>query len=359
MKKELIFAGLASLMMASCSNDNEVPAVSRGSELGVSTLISGAGSTRALTDAFVSTNQIGVFVKGTGYTPHLAAYTCGLDPTGVWTSPATETAKIYLANVPATVYAFYPYAADAITNSTDDTQGDYYTAINVTVPSTQQFDAADVADYMYATTRKGDGVGTSYTYPLALAGNAAADDAAASPAVYDNQVDLYMHHALTKLSFVVNKDVTYVGTGELSKLTLATATPGTPKFKTGALTMSVTNGVISGAAASESLTVQGGTPAVKTINAYPAPVPAVVTTAALVAPLADASGITLTLTIDGKDMSVGLPVITDSDPDLSSAQWLGEKNYTYTITVKGSELIVNSVTIVAWGEVAAGNADVQ
>ncbi len=52
MKKELIFAGLVSLMMASCSNDNEVPAAFRGSELGVSTLISGAGSTRALTDAF-------------------------------------------------------------------------------------------------------------------------------------------------------------------------------------------------------------------------------------------------------------------------------------------------------------------
>lgn len=359
MKKELIFAGLASLMMSSCSNDNEVPAVSRGSELGVSTLISGVGSTRALTDAFAENNQIGVFVKGTGYTPLLAAYTCPADPAGVWTSPSLETEKIYLANVPATVYAFYPYGASAISNSTDDTQGDYYTAINVSVPATQQFDAADVADYMYATTREGDGSVTPYTYPLAQASNAAADDAAASPAVYDNKVDLYMHHSLAKLSFVVNKDVTYAGTGELSKLTLATTTPvaGTPKFQTGALTMSVADGAISGAAASDELIVQGvDATDVKTINAYDATTPSIiVTTAALVAPLADASGITLTLTIDGKDMSVALP----ADAANSADKWLAEKNYTYTITVKGSELIVNSVSILPWGDVAAGNADVQ
>ncbi len=347
MKKELIFAGLVSLMMASCSNDNEVPAAFRGSELGVSTLISGAGSTRALTDAFAENNKIGVFVKGTDYIPLLAAYTCPADPAGVWTSSTTETEKIYLANETATVYAFYPYASDAISNSTDDTQGDYYTAINVNIPSTQQFNAADVADYMYATTREGDGVGTSYTYPLAKASNAAADGSG----VYDNKVDLYMHHALSKLSFVINKAESYLGTGALSELTLATVTPGTPKFKTGALTMSLTNGVISGAAASELLTVTG--PSDLTINAYADPASTTVTTAALVAPLTATSGITLTLTIDGKVMSVALPAAG------SAAQWLAEKNYTYTLTVKGSELIVNSVSILPWGEVAAGNANVQ
>ncbi|WP_321480909.1 fimbrillin family protein [uncultured Bacteroides sp.] len=356
MKKELILAGLASLMFASCSNDKDLPAVSQGSELGVNTRIFGSGSTRALTDAFVQNNQIGVFIKGTDYVPHLAAYTCPLDPTGVWTSPAADADKIYLANVEATVYAFYPYAAGAITNSSDDTQGDYYTAIDVTIPPTQQFDGADVADYMYATTREGDGSGTpAYNYPLAKASNADADDDAATPAVYDNKVDLYMHHALSKLSFVVNKDVTYVGTGTLSQLTLATAAPvaGTPKFQTGALTMSVSDGVISGAPASDLLTVTG--PSDLTINAYNATPSTVVTTAALVAPLADTSGITLTLTIDGKDMSVALP----SDALNSSDKWLDEKNYTYTITVKGTELIVNSVSIVAWGDVAAGSADVQ
>ncbi|MBP1613748.1 MAG: putative exported lipoprotein [Bacteroidetes bacterium] len=351
MKKELIFAGLASLLLASCNNDNvESTASLTSSELGVSTQISGLSSTRALTDAFAENNQIGVFITGTDYTTHLAAYTCPAVVTGQWTSPSTETEKIYLANEDATVYAFYPYASDAISNSTDDTQSDYYTAINVTLAATQQFSAADVDDYMYATTREGDGSGTPYTYPLAVASNAAAD----ATGVYDNKVDLYMHHALTKLSFVVNKDVTYAGTGTLSEITLAATTPAaTPKFQSGALTMSLTDGTISGTAVSDLLSVTG--PSDLTINDYAATASTTVTTSALVAPLGDTSGITLTLTIDGKEMSVTLP----HDALDSADSWLAEKNYTYTITVKGTELIVNSVTIVAWGEVAAGSAEVQ
>lgn len=349
MKKELIFAGLSSLLLASCSNDNvESRASLTSSELGVSTQITGLSSTRTLTDAFAVNNQIGIFIKGTDYTTHLVAYTCPAVVTGQWTSPTTETDKIYLANEEATVYAFYPYASDAISNSTDDTQSNYYTAINVTLPVTQQFSAADVNDYMYATTREG---APPYTYPLAVASNADAD----GTGVYDNKVDLYMHHALTKLSFVVNKDVTYAGTGTLSKITLANTTPvpGILKFQSGALTMSLTDGTISGAPDSNLLTVTSSSDL--TINDYAAAASTTVTTTALAAPLGDTSGITLTLTIDGKEMSVTLPHAAADSAD----SWLAEKNYTYTITVKGTELIVNSVSIVGWGEVAAGNADVQ
>lgn len=355
MKKELITAGLASLLFAACTNDSTEPVTLATSELGVSINIAAAVSSRALTDAFATSDAIGVFIKGTGYTPHVATYLCSANGAGSeWTAPTTETDKIYLANEEATVYAFYPSTA-VISNSSDNAQSNYYTAVQLTIPSTQQFAAADVNDYMYATTREGDGSTTSYTYPLALASNADAD----GTSVYDNKVDLYMHHALTKLSFVMNKNASYAGTGILSKITLSTTVPvqGSPKFQAdGTLTMSVVDGTISGTAASDLLTISGTDASdTKTINAASTPASTVVTTTALVAPLSDVSGITLTLTIDGKSMCVELP----HDAANNSDKWLSEKNYTYTITVKSTELVVSSVSIVSWGEIAAGNADIQ
>ncbi len=366
MRKELIFSGLVSLMFASCSNDTAVPVVSQGTELGLTTRIASSVSTRSLTEDFVSGDQIGVFIKGTSidgntsYEPHLAAYTCPTDPTGVWTSPTAELEKIYLANVTATVYAFYPYAADGISNSTDAGAPDYYKAIDISVPATQQFNATDVSDYMYATTREGSG--PDYTYPLAQASNAVAD----ATDVYDNKVNLYMHHALSKLSFVVNKDESYVGAGKLSQIVLATTAPvtGSPKFQSGALTMSLEDGTITGTAVSDELVISGvhqnmltksTTTGTVDINDYNSTPSTTVTSAALVAPLGDTSGITLKLTIDGKEMSVVLPADAANNADT----WLAEKNYTYTITVKGTELIVSSVSILPWTDIDGGSADVE
>ncbi|MBP1593194.1 MAG: putative exported lipoprotein [Bacteroidetes bacterium] len=335
MKKVFILAAFASVMLAACSSDDSPTVKSDKNELGVSALVTSSVSTRAMVDNFAGTNKIGIFVSGTNYTPKVALYT--FDGTSTWSAPTLSADKIYLSNETATVYGFYP--ADATINGSLANDGT--NKVDITVPATQNIDGATgIVDYMYATAALDGSV-----YPLATASNETNKD----------KVDLVFHHALSKISFVINKGESYSGNGKLSKITLAnnTVVPGTPRFSTGNLTMAVATGNIATLGTTtgvDNLVIEG---TAIDINAYNATPLTTVVTKTLFPPMASTADITLKLVIDGKEMSVALPATAPAD------KWLAGKNYTYTVTVNGTNLIVNSVTILGWDNIPSGSADVQ
>lgn len=328
MKKVCMFAVFASMMFTACSNEDLSSVESNKNELGVSASITGTVSSRALVTEFVTSDQIGIFVTGTNYTPKLATYTCAASMGVTWTPPA-DADKIYLSNEIATIYGFYP-ANTAITGTLANNPNN---TIDITVPPSRNLDGAtDIVDYMYATGP------LNVTYPLATASNAAGK----------NSVALVFHHALSKVSFIVNRGQFYTGNGKLSKVTL-TSTAGSPRFQTGALTMNLETGAIGGAANVDDLVIEG---TAKDINIYPTPATPSVTAQTLFAPIASTADITLKLIVDGKEMAVALPTA-------GATKWDAGKNYTYTITVNGTNLIVNSVSILGWDNITAGATDVQ
>lgn len=330
MKKVCMFAVFASMMFTACSNEDLSNVESNKNELGVSASITGTVSSRALVTEFVTSDKIGIFVTGTNYTPKLATFTCAASMGVTWTPPELVTDRIYLSNEIATIYGFYPSDATitggTLANNTNNT-------INITVLASRDLDGATgIVDYMYATGP------LNVTYPLATASNAAGK----------NSVALVFHHALSKVSFIVNKGQFYTGNGKLSKVTL-TSTAGSPRFQTGALTMNIGTGAIGGAANVDDLVIEG---TAKDINIYPTPATPPVTAQTLFAPIASTADITLKLVVDSKEMAVILPTAPAN-------KWEAGKNYTYTITVNGTNLEVSSVSILGWDNVPSGSANVE
>ena len=320
-----MFAAIISIMLASCSKEDSSSASAEKSELGISVSISGTSNTRALVDAFTDNNQIAVFLTGANYTPKVALYTYNATS---WTPPALETNKIYLSNETATVYGYYPASA-TITGSTPD--NDAANTIDVTVNATEtSFTGSGQIDYMYATGRTG--TSESYLYPLATASNATGA----------NEVNLYLHHALAKLSFIINKASSYTGDGTLTSVKLSK----TDGFLVGEGTMALSDGTITALSTASGIEFTGST----TINAYNATPSTTVIAQGLAAPNSDLSGITLTLTIDGKVMTVALPA--------TIATWAQGNNYTYTITVNGTELQATTVNILPWIGMNGGTGEV-
>jgi len=346
MKKQLLFATLAAAMLASCSNDENVPAAaSATSELGVSVNVLSGVSTRALKEtAFAASDAIGVFVTGTGYIPKVATYTFSSSP-DIWENLTAD--KISLTNATATVYAFYP--VDAVTNPAT-LVGDGSDAIDATLAADEtSFDGTGQTDYMYGTSRAGAGTsGDPYTYAAwPQASNAATD--VTSPAAYDNKVDLYMHHALAKLSFVVNKAESYAGTGKITSIKIDSKATTKLTPLSGNFTMKVKDGT---------LTITGSTvgpisftpvvtdPVTDVLaNAYGTPVSTTVTAYGLAIPV-DVTDLTLTLTVDGKAMTADLPALPDS-----ATTWTAGNNYTYTLLINGTKLEVTTVSIVNWNTI--------
>jgi len=319
MKKVLVFTVFASALLTSCSNKDveSITGATNKNELGVAVNISGkditrAGATGSLDGAsFADGTSIGVFVTGAGYAAKIAPYT--LSGTS-WGSPAADADKIYLTGQSATVYGFYPY--DANTDIVMDTK-----LMTVSVPASYtNYMATQAVDYMYAANVTASNISTTTC-----------------------KASLVFHHALCKVSFIINKGSSYpAGTtsGVLSKLVMTAgstifANKGTVSLTGGAFTPSTTPADLS-----STITLQPSLVAYKNINEFNATALTIVIANTLVAPCATLAGaVTLGLTIDGRNMATAT---------IPSTTWIAGKNYIYTVTVSGTELIVNSVAITPW-----------
>jgi hypothetical protein len=325
MRKLFKLVVLAVFFLPGCSKDGDV-VLSRSddNELGVSASFSDLTFTRSLTDAFLPGHSVGVFVSGTGYLPKVAHYTFD---GSVWNHPQNLNERIYLTNEIATLYGFYPGDATLLSGGATG-------QIEINIPSAEaSLDASGQNDYMYASAAYDAGTNS---YPLPTAYNA----------VGHRFAGLFFHHALSRLSFVVNKAKNYSGKGVLTQVSLQGINGRL--FNAGQGTMDVVNGTISIPGQASSLTFTGSA----NINEYNDDPSAVVTAKALVQPVGSTSDISIHLTIDGTEMKTILPITLANN-------WEAGKHYTYRIVVSGTGMIVNSVTIKDWDNVSGGSADVK
>jgi hypothetical protein len=323
MKKVFLFAAIVSALFTSCSSKDveSLTGTTDKNELGVAVSISGKELTRAAATgsldgtSFANNTQIGVFVTGTGYTAKIAPYTLNAIGTA-WDAPSADADKIFLSGNDATVFGFYPY--DANTDVALSTQ-----LMSVSVPASYlKFDASESVDYMYSTNP----VVTNKT------------------AGTSNMATLSFSHALCKVSFIINKGSSYPAgsaSGVLSKLVMTAgsaifANKGMVSLTGGAFTPSTTVADLS-----STITLAPVLANYKNINEYNATTPSTTVTAStLVAPCSTLAGtVTLGLTIDGHNMTTAT---------IPSTAWVAGKSYIYTVTVSGTNLIINSVTINPW-----------
>lgn len=327
MRKLFKLVVLAVIFLPGCSKDGDV-ALSRSedNELGVSACFPNLTVTRSITDAFVSGHSVGVFVSGTGYSRKVAYYTFD---GSVWNHSQDLNERIYLTNEIATVYGFYPGSAILLPLG-----GDATNQIEINIPSAEaSFDASGQNDYMYASGAYDAGTNS---YPLPTAYNA----------VGYRSASLFFHHALSQLSFIVNKAKNYSGQGVLTQVSLQGINGRL--FNAGQGSMNVVNGAISIPGQTSSLTFTGSAG----INQYEDNPSAVVTAKALVQPIASTSDISICFTIDGTVMKATLPKTLVN-------KWEAGKHYTYRVVVSGTEMSVNDVSIKDWDNVSGGSTDVN
>lgn len=314
MRKQFLFAASAILLLASCSNNNDTSevVVKNLNELGVSVKV--ASITRSEKAAFASTDAVGVFIDGLtagAYTSKLATYT--YDGT-LWNAPSASANKIYLSGDQAYVYGYYPSTAVVDMGSK---------SMTCTIPVTQSFSATEATDYMYSTS----------------------SDPTKLPVVSDQSVSsssaaLYFHHALSKVSFVINKDQTYpVGTvsGVVTNIKLSS----TSSIFSTAGSINLANGSLTSTATASTLTLTGSA----NCNEYSAtpvpPINATRTAFGLFAPCSgDLSTITATFTIDGTPMEKALTTV-------NVQEWKQGNEYIYVVTVLPRELQI-TCQIVPW-----------
>ena len=310
MKRWIYVAAVLPLLLASCdkeklieTTDNTPVPLSIDASIGITSEI----MSRSLVSgtSFGDGSDIGIFVTGTGYTPVVTIYTY---EESAWSLKTTDPAQspIYLTKNEATVYGFYPATAADANTTTNKT-------IPITIASSYEEFAVpeSQADYLYAT----DGTGATTMEKVSKA----------SP-----EASLTFYHALSQLSFIVNKAEDFGGTGSLTSLKVTASDnitgSGTLKLNGSGITLSET--------ASKSIELTGS----DTINAYSATPSTNVIATALVAPLTTSQNVKLTMTIDGVDYT----------GTISNAEWEAGSNYIYTVTVGGGTLTITSVSIQDW-----------
>lgn len=152
---------------------------------------------------------------------------------------------------------------------------------------------------------------------------------AATPRPVQLQI-VQVERPLVTLEFVVNRGEVFSvnAPGDLTSLTLS-------GYQSGCDTLSQARGMLNERASVNAMTLTGAA----RINDY-APEPSGHVTASLrLLPLVAAHGLTLSLTVDGRPMSVLLPFASED------CRWKGGSTYRYVITVSGDRLLVTGMTV--------------
>lgn len=329
MKRFVYFAAVLPLLLASCdkeklieTTDNTPVPLSIDASIGITSEI----MSRSLVTgpSFGNGSDIGIFITGTGYTPKVTTYTTanGTD----WSLKVTDPVQspIYLTKNEATVYGFYPVTEPSSSNSaiTADTG-----AMTIPVTIASNYNGFTVpenqADYLYATD------GTNATTMETVSKTS-------------SNATLKFYHALSQLSFIVNKTENFGGKGILTSLSVTAASSNITG--TGTLKLDGTGITLSGSP-SKLITLTGST----TINDYSATPSTNVIATALVTPLTTSQSVTLTMTIDGQNYT----------GTISNATWESGKKYTYTVTVGGGVLNISAVSIQDWENGGSGTVEVN
>lgn len=315
-------------MFASCSNEEKtIQDVQEGSNLEILTKMSGSVSSRALLDAFKDQDELGVFLRnqgsGTDYTPKLLTYKLVGTAWQYPTDPAILPSIKLKANLPVNVYGYYP--ADAVV--TDPAAG--VPTMEINLDGKSDLTGSTETDYMYSSDKEG--------YAPATASRES------------NRAELYMHHALAKVSFVINKDKSYSKAGLITKVELT----GTDKFLIGKGSVKLDHtGAFTAATTKASSLVMEDLAKPVTMNAWALAPSTTISVQSLFAPMADTNGIGVKITIDDK-------VLTGTLPVNGVTKWDAGKNTVYTFTISDYNLNVGTVTIVPWEAAVGGSGDIE
>ena len=312
MKNYLFCAALAASLLAagasSCDDSEMMPGQgqSTGQEgqcLSVTTHI--GETSRSVTgkpvDAFASGDEIGLFVSSGNVNDAYNGVAANKNVKSTFTTVWSQEPKVYLSNAQATIYAYYPYSA-----GTDDG-----TAVPV--------DHTSQTDYMYATKVTG-------------ISNRQATAA------------LTMNHALSLVQFNLKKQ-NYTGPGQLTAIKIANKAGGSALISQG--TLNIQTGTIAKGASKEAVTKATNLPqTIGTWSESTYPKMLVIPTSATAA----TGDIVISFTVDGLVYNWNVP---------SGTAWEQGKKNTYTVTLKGTELVVSPVTIEPWDTGLTQSGDIQ
>lgn len=301
MKKNLVFltASVAGMLaLNACSSDNmEEKGQSQNVQLEVTTDIATRSVITGTT--FSSGDEIGVYAlnaSGSAYSTGSMNMRAKYDTK--WTFP---NGSIFLKTEPATVYAYYPYAAS---NST------------TTVP----------VDISYNST-------TGQTDCLYGAGTATVNSDAPTSHIKFN-------HALSRLTFNIILDKESTGTNQLTNVTLKNVSGDTAVAVKG--NMNIITGKIKRTTDTYAIIEQPLDSALNTTKSIPVDM--------LVMPVTVKGDMNVALTIDGKIYTIKLP-----DTDLKAGN---QYSYPVTVSVKNQRITIGDCTITAWNSNSASNVDV-
>lgn len=345
MKKVYLFAALAAGMtFASCTNDDDVNVNDNSSanlmveNVGVSGLNSRAGITAL---EFTNGESIGVYLYDETKDGSTGKYTYGNYNDGAdglptvnveytQANPWSATQPIVVSTKKGVVFATYPYDAA----NTDPSKIKINVAENQGSGQSNGIMDVDVQkDYMWAT-------------PIAGISNK------------DAKIDLTMNHALAMATFKFKQvekvdgkaNVTYPGVGNVTSIKLYNSGERT-NIKAGAATMNIEDGIISGAAVSANgITVEPKSDTLMDVDDE-SELPRM-----LLYPTSEkwtAGDILLDIVVDGNTYRLNVPALSDGG-------FVAGKNYIYTLTMKGTELEITTVSIKEWEDVDdAGAGDIQ
>ena len=266
------------------------------------------------TDTFPENTVIGIFVSGGSYKREVSYYTYKGQK---WQYP--NVSRIYLNEDTATVYGFYPSNATLLPLTKDSL---HKVQIRIQKSDTT-FTDINQLDYMYATGAYDEANNNYPEFKICYKDKEI------------NVANLYFHHALSQVSFIINKSKDYKGTGKLTQLELKTVK--TNPFYIGKGTMDVSSGKILLSDTCTCLTFSGHT----SINAYANPTSQEISVSRLLPPMDNLNNIILSLTIDGTQIEVALPVNLVS-------KWEKEKKYVYTLCLDNSNLTFDNFILDDW-----------
>lgn len=334
MKKIIAFVAFATILLIGCSSEENAPVLPKDGALDISASIYDNVPTKALKSGttFVANDQILLALKGaTPYIGRIGKYALS-SVSSKW-EPLTLTEKIILLDNAATVSAIYPSSTQPVGGLVDGQPLTTFSEWIISLPASEtSLNSANQTDYMYAlgsTTASG---GLTNLAP---------------------QVTLSFEHIFSRISLVVNKGPKYSGKGKMTAFKLskiAGFNAGTAKLniwtpKT--ITWDNTTMV-------DELSFIASDTGVD-LNAYNQSTPGTAVIAyGMLARVDDPSGITLKITVDGKEMSASLPL-----PNTDGA-FIEGKNYKYTVTIDGTGLTISPiVSTLDWVDSATGDFEVK
>jgi len=287
--KLFLFATALTVILTSCSKEDLILSEdTQNAAFGISSAVMDASvTTKAATT--LSSGSIGVYRSdnaGSGYVAQLSEFT--------YTTSWGTITPIYLNNNAAQICAYYPFAY--VSGTVDPSA--------ISIIAQKQDDAKEL---VYAVNANYSNTNKTATFAMV--------------------------QAYSKITFTINKDVSYTGTGAITSLSLSNA----------ALIQSNTINITNGTYGTGTVATATYNPAIASLTTGTPTL-----TALLLPPTITGTDMTgnvnLSITIDGTELSV--PITASS----FTGKFIAGNNYQVALVIKGTSLVVSSVTIAGWND---------